>query len=522
MATLEQLQELLNTVRNEAAKERAELTQKLAAQEPQLSSVITELRAAATSSNQKIVNLDRESQDTRSRDKSLESRDLKALGKPDIFHGESEKWKDWSVTFRSYAATQEPPLRDWMKHAELTDVSVLNTAIPAPAGQSSNVLHYMLLMLCRGSALLKAINAGGSEGLQAWRALVRNYEPKIQGRHAGLLSGVLSFAFTDTIEKDLEPFERAVLTYEKSSKKTVPDDVKIGVVMNRMVESPLKTHLFLQGDRLEQWSDFKDEIVNTRTSQNAASAASQPMALGFMGGNNGKAKNPNIVCHNCNKKGHIKSQCRAPGGGAATKKGKDGGGKGDGRKGKGGKDGGGKGGDGGARKGKDIKCFRCGKMGHVAKDCRVVLGALSPDGGVQTNQNGQVAQNSPPQQQQHQQQGNGNAQSDPNAGQLGGLLGGLDCECVPYQKLEQESERLENYLCSLEHEVDKLMTLGGFPAVLSQLKLGGSVQNLQVRFGIDTCAASTVVPEHIGQDHPLTAGSGMNFKSVSGQALMNK
>lgn len=502
MASVEQLQELLRTLREESAKQQAELVSRMSQQQNEFTRTLQEMR---DSQQREAAALRREAQDDRGRHAGLQSRDLKALGKPENFDGTTAKWKGRSEVFRSYAGTQEPPPKDWMRHAEEQQHPVTAATTTSESGKaSSQALHFMLMMTCRGPALLKVLNAGDQEGLEAWRQLVRYYEPKVRGRHAGLLSGVLSYQFPDEVEASLEGFERAILQYKKSSKKTVADDMKIGVVLNRMVDSPLKTHFFFQGERLETGVAFKEEISNIRTAQTVAQTATTPMDIGRMG--KGTDAKKNIACHNCSKKGHIAKDCGAPGGGAA----KGGGG---GKKGKGkgkGKDkgrwhqpGGDRKGPGDGAKGKkNLTCSRCGKKGYYARECRAVLGEFTQE------------EKMPKVQRTHEEASKAASSTEP-AVELGGPLGNLGKLCL------QSEEELSEYLGSLEAEVEKLRATGGFQSVRERLGALGALTCSKIRIGVDTCAAATVAPETVGSDHPITSGTVQSFRSVSGNALQN-
>lgn len=48
-------------------------------------------------------------------------------------------------------------------------------------------VYYMLMMLCKATALTRVVNAGSHEGLEAWKLLVEKHEPSPLTLSAGLL-----------------------------------------------------------------------------------------------------------------------------------------------------------------------------------------------------------------------------------------------------------------------------------------------------------------------------------------------
>ena len=137
-----------------------------------------------------------------------------------------------------------------MKRAETSSTPVLNATLDGPSQSLSAQLFYILVMTCKGVALTKVINAGPSEGLEAWRLLVQHYEPSSHTRHAGMLLGLLSFDFSGDVIARLETFERDALTYTQSSGQPFDDSIKVGIVLRNLPEGNLKQHLIMNADRL--------------------------------------------------------------------------------------------------------------------------------------------------------------------------------------------------------------------------------------------------------------------------------
>ena len=166
-------------------------------------------------------------------------------------------------------------------------------------------------MTTSGAALDKCHNR---QGFEAWRQFVIEWEPKFRTRFVGLLMNVLSYRFRDDIPNKLAAFERLVHDYENQSKKTVDEEIKIGVAMLGMEDMRFKEHLIRNSVRITSWSQMREEILEiTRTQQHIDS---QPVPM-HLGANPKRARakakmarsDDQKKCFYCNKTGHVNAEC---------------------------------------------------------------------------------------------------------------------------------------------------------------------------------------------------------------------
>ena len=104
--------------------------------------------------------------------------DTRVLGKPKPFKGTPAEWPNWSVVIKCYCGAMSPQLAALMEWAGSHVGECLNAALTQDQIHHSTQLYYILIMLVEGPALTRVINAGHGQGLNAWRALVAEYEPK--------------------------------------------------------------------------------------------------------------------------------------------------------------------------------------------------------------------------------------------------------------------------------------------------------------------------------------------------------
>ena len=246
---------------------------------------------------------------------------------PESFDG-GTGWKDWSIVFRRYASACSAPLGPLLERTERSANPVLNATLAQAEVSCSTQLHYMLVMLCKGTALTRGVNAGAQEGVEAWRALVLHFEPTSLTRNTCLLQELLNFNFEGEIAERMVQFDRDIDHYAKASGENFPNNIRICVALRMLPDGPLK-HLVLNSARLTTWQTLKAEIDNVRREQAAASSAPQAMDLSacgtqgldaFQKGNpksRGKGKDkskpkddiPKTPCPICRKTGPWKSDC---------------------------------------------------------------------------------------------------------------------------------------------------------------------------------------------------------------------
>ncbi len=168
--------------------------------------------------------------------------DTRGLGKPDSFDGSGSKWRDWKVVMTSYTAACNGELALLMSKAEMTEEPVMNAVLDTLGErQASEQLAFILVMICRGAALEQVVNAGPAEGAGAWRSLCRRFEPRVKTRFAGILLGILNFDFTSDVITRLDAFERELSLYEQACGEIVSDGIRVGVVLQRIDESSLRS-----------------------------------------------------------------------------------------------------------------------------------------------------------------------------------------------------------------------------------------------------------------------------------------
>ena len=122
--------------------------------------------------------------------------DTRLLGRPSTFGGAEAEWPDWAFSTRAYGAAIDAVFPGAMEVASRATAPVLVTTLGGPEQNVARQLFFNLAMMTKGPALAivrqAEIRGGGPNGFEAWRLLVRRYEPEAATRTLGLLQQILN------------------------------------------------------------------------------------------------------------------------------------------------------------------------------------------------------------------------------------------------------------------------------------------------------------------------------------------
>ncbi len=165
--------------------------------------------------------------------------DTRAIGKPRVFGGNTEDFKDWAFQFQAYVALLDPRYVQALLAAASSPTEVPLASDPDEL-VLQNTLCWIVVMLVSGSALSEVRAITDANGLEAWRRLVMRYEPRSRNRQLALLDSVLRPEFgassADGLQDKLLRWEQEVRQYDATAASPLADEIKIATLLRGLGE----------------------------------------------------------------------------------------------------------------------------------------------------------------------------------------------------------------------------------------------------------------------------------------------
>ena len=323
--------------------------------------------------------------------------------KPPTFDGSYNNFEEWSYKFTAYMGLQNTFYPRMFRLAEQATQPVTEQHLRTAAStleeadhwvQLDNNLKYILINVTTGSAATLCRQFQHEIGLEILRQMHNRYALPVGTRSIGYLTKLLKPTLDpNNFEESFSNWEFDVNRYEKDNNATLPDQVKIAILLNE-TKGPLQQHLQLNASNIPTYNDLRLTIMEyyrtTQAFSRMQQASSSSVATNQGGGpapmdigaiNKGKGKYKGKSNKGKGKKGYKGKHSNKgyKGKGYAQQ------GKGKGYIGyaqvpynnKGYSTGKGKGKQHGSGKGKGKAptqgCYKCGQPGHIARDCRTAV-----------------------------------------------------------------------------------------------------------------------------------------------------
>ena len=176
---------------------------------------------------------------------------------PPTYHGELDKWDDWSWQLKRYVGLYKPLAKILMDEVELSPTKLITDglceAFDVQQTQTQNnqlslfsrQLAYMLAQITDGAARAIVRNEDTENGFEIWRRLCNQFSLPTRARATNLLNEIIAFRLrSDHLESDLSDFIILKNRHEKTTGVPLDNNLLITLIMQKTT-GPLQQHLRL-------------------------------------------------------------------------------------------------------------------------------------------------------------------------------------------------------------------------------------------------------------------------------------
>ena len=143
----------------------------------------------------------------------------------------------------------------------------------------------VLIKLTKGRAQRLVLQATGAGGLDAYRFLLRRYEPVSAVTTVSNLVDLLATTFSgdlmESLTESLTDFERRVSSWEQDAQETLSDLIKIGVAIKGLEKGGFRHHLLINTAGSTERTKFATQIELVELARKNTQPV--PMDLSAMG-----------------------------------------------------------------------------------------------------------------------------------------------------------------------------------------------------------------------------------------------
>ncbi|CAK9052235.1 unnamed protein product [Durusdinium trenchii] len=192
---------------------------------------------------------------------------------PDTRQDELTKWGDWRFQFETFVGAIDDSLLLLMKRAEKLDTRIEMTSLTGPERILSEHLYSLLSGLMKNRPLRLIRGIPQQNGLESWRVLTKDLQPKTRQRALALVQALnrVQFDASKTITEQLPQYEAMVREYERAANVTYPDDLKVAAVVAALPQS-LRVHVQMA---LQDDTTFDDLRSRVEMNQQVPEAGTQ-------------------------------------------------------------------------------------------------------------------------------------------------------------------------------------------------------------------------------------------------------
>ena len=190
--------------------------------------------------------------------------------KPPTYDGNYSTFEEWKYKFTAYMGLMDPFYPNILRRAatstqRLTEADLRGAAQNMEEAdrwvQLDNNLKYILVNVTTGAAATVCRQYQHEMGLETYRQLSNRFAIPLGTRSIGYLTKLLKPTFdSNNFEESFSNWEFELSRYERDNNTTLPDQIKIAVLMNE-TSGPLQQHLHLNAGATPTYVEVRETIM---------------------------------------------------------------------------------------------------------------------------------------------------------------------------------------------------------------------------------------------------------------------
>lgn len=180
--------------------------------------------------------------------------DNRGIGKPDKFSGKDEEWFEWSTKLKAWFKVQDYRAGDWFawiadQVEEIMDANISDKygTDKAAVEEFSVQLYSVLISQTSNAAFAITTSVSNHNGMEAFRQLIRRYEPRTAGSRRALVKQIVNYPAAKDIkqvEANIRHFEELTKKYHSMAKEKLSEDILVTILVD-ICHQDLRKHLEL-------------------------------------------------------------------------------------------------------------------------------------------------------------------------------------------------------------------------------------------------------------------------------------
>ena len=165
---------------------------------------------------------------------------------------------------------------DTVERNKKDDTPVAMSELTSEGKEASRKLHSILCSYTKGRPYRVVKHTQDENGMEAYRMLMKEYQPVNRARSLELFHNMLNYRFRKDkgIAENILEYEARIEQYEKSTGEKVQENLKVSTLIQGM-RPEVKRHLLLNLDEKTKYMDLRQYLVNYESTERWTNSLAQ-------------------------------------------------------------------------------------------------------------------------------------------------------------------------------------------------------------------------------------------------------